>query len=102
MPSKNKPSFHNGQFGAAIAVHVVLNSIHDEIIGVKDDGSVLVNLSASGSEGQVNEKLLRLLSQILSVSVGQLEIVTGKYALDKLVIVIGRDSGYVQSKILNP
>jgi uncharacterized protein YggU (UPF0235/DUF167 family) len=100
MPSKNQPAFHNGQFGAAIAVRVNPYSNVDEIIGVKKDGFILVNLKEGYSQEQANEKLLSLLAQLLTVKKETLEIVTGKFALDKLVIVLGKDSVYVQGKIL--
>jgi uncharacterized protein YggU (UPF0235/DUF167 family) len=100
MPSKNQHAFNNGQFGAAIAVRVNPYSNVDEIIGVKKDGFILVNLKEGYSHEEVNEKLLSLLAQALTVKKEQLEIVSGNFAMDKLVIVLGKDSGYVQGKIL--
>ena len=49
---ERKFRFHNGKYGAALAVRVVPRAKKDEIIGVLADGSLRIRLKAPPVEGK--------------------------------------------------
>lgn len=91
---------HNGQTGAAITVRVTTCASINEIQEILEDGTVKIRITSAPVEGQANQTLLKFLADILEVTVDKLEIVAGQNGRDKLITVLGLDSGTVQERIL--
>ncbi len=75
--------------GAAFTVRVVTRAARMEIAGVQDDGALKVRLTASPSDGNVNEQLVEFLAKRLQVPVKAIEIVAGLNSREKLISVEG-------------
>jgi hypothetical protein len=91
---------HNGQKGAALAIRVTPRARHNEIVGILDDGTVKIRLTAPPVEGRANQALVEFLAEVLEVPRSQIEIVAGLSGRDKLVSIIGVDTTDVQEHIL--
>jgi uncharacterized protein (TIGR00251 family) len=97
---RRKFELHDGKRGAALAVRVTPRASRNEIFGVLNDGTVKIHLTAPPVEGQVNEALLKFLSEVLGVPVSRLDIVAGKTGRDKLVSVMDMDAETVHKRIV--
>src|SRR5258705_2211477 len=63
--------------GAAFTVRVVTRAQKNEIVGIQDNNSLKIRLTASPNEGQANEALIKFLADRLGVPESALEIVAG-------------------------
>ncbi len=99
MP-KRSFRLHDGQRGSALAIRVTPKASRNAIVGVMDDGTIKIHLTAPPVEGQANQALLEFLSQVLEVPKSNLEIVAGHSGRDKLVSVINMDAQTVHQRIL--
>jgi len=91
---------HDGRSGAALTIRVTPRAIKNEISDIQEDGTIKIRLVATGPDENINRALLKFLSGILDVRIGQLEIVVGDNGLDKLVTITGLDAREVQQRIL--
>lgn len=91
---------HDGKGGAALAIRVTPKARRNAIVGVLDDGTIKIHLTAPPAEGQANQALLEFLSEVLDVPKSRLEIVAGHSGRDKLVSVLDMDAHTVHKKIL--
>ncbi|MFO3797838.1 MAG: DUF167 domain-containing protein [Anaerolineales bacterium] len=91
---------HDGRGGAALAIRVTPKARRNAIVGVLDDGTIKIHLTAPPAEGQANQALLEFLSEVLDVPKSRLEIVAGHSGRDKLVSVLDMDAHTVHKKIL--
>lgn len=98
--SPRKYHLHNGKKGAALAVRVTPRASKNEIVEVRNDGTVKVHLTAPPVEGKANQALLDFLSAILDVPLSRLEVVAGATGRDKLISVLEMDSATLHKKIL--
>ncbi len=90
---------HNGQYGAAIAVHVTPRSHQDQIQGISEDGTIKIRLCAQESVEEINLALLGYLAKILGISRNKMEIVAGENCADKLIAIFDSDTSAIQKKI---
>ncbi len=65
----------------------------------RDDGVLLVRVSAPPADGQANRALLRLLARSLGVSSGALALVRGAAARDKTIRIDGLDGATVRARL---
>ena len=93
-----KGKLSNPKSGAAFTVKVVTRAVKTEAVGVQEDGSMKIRLTASpaGSDA-ANTELLNFLSESLGIPVEQFEIVAGANGRDKLVSVEGITPENVES-----
>lgn len=98
--ARRKYKLHDGQSGAALTIRVTPRSSRDEVSDIQEDGTVKIRLKASGPDENINQALLKFLSDLLGVQTGKLEIVAGDSGMDKLVTVMGIDAGQLQKRIL--
>lgn len=91
---------HDGKGGAALAIRVTPKARRNAIVGVLDDGTIKIHLTAPPVEGQANQALLEFLSEVLDVPKSRLEIVAGHSGRDKLVSILDMDAHTVHKKIL--
>jgi uncharacterized protein YggU (UPF0235/DUF167 family) len=99
MTSK-KFKLHDGASGSALAVRVTPRSRRNEIVDVRDDGTVRIRLTVSSEEEESNQALVSFLSEILNVPAESIEVVVGNSGTDKLVSILGMDAPTVQRKVL--
>ena len=98
--SNRKFHLHDGKRGAALALRVTPRASKNEIVGVLDDGTVKIHLTAPPVDGKANEALLKFLSEILDVPLSRLDIVAGTSGRDKLVSVTDMDAVILHQKII--
>lgn len=98
---KQKHQFRSGKMGAAITVRVTPRASRNEIIGISDDGTVKIRLTAPPVEGAANEGLVRFLAEVLGTAPSKIEIIAGQTGKDKLITIMGMDSETVQQRILS-
>ncbi len=99
MP-KRSFRLHDGQHGAALAVRVTPRASRNAIVGVLDDGTIKIHLTAPPVEGEANQALLDFLAKVLSVPKSHLEIVAGHNGRDKLISILNMDVQTVHKRIL--
>lgn len=85
--------------GAAFTVRVVTRAQKNEIVGVQEDNSLKIRLTASPSEGQANDALIKFLAERLGVPEGNIEIVAGRDSRDKWISVEGISTADVEEKL---
>ena len=91
---------HGGKKGAALAIRVTPRASKNEIIGILDDGTIKIRLTAPPVEGKANAELIRFLAKVLDIAPNKLEIVAGETGRDKLVTVLDLDPEMVHSRVL--
>lgn len=85
--------------GAAFTVRVVTRAQRDELVGIQEDGSVKVRLTASPMEGQANVALVKFLAARLGVPESAVEIVAGHQHRDKVVSVEGISTAEAEERL---
>jgi uncharacterized protein len=85
--------------GAAFTVRVVTRAQKNEIVGIQDNNSLKIRLTASPNEGQANEALIKFLAERLGVPEGNIEIVAGKDSRDKWISVSGISTADAEEKL---
>lgn len=100
MSLKRKFTFHDGKAGAALAVKVVPRASKNELVEIRDDGTVKIRIKAAPVDGKANLMLVEYLSEVLGVSKSKLEIVTGLTGKEKLVTVMGMTPAELQAKLV--
>ena len=91
---------HSGKRGAALAVRVTPRASKNEIVGVLNDGTIKVHLTAPPVEGKANEALIRFLAGVFDIPASRLEVVAGDRGRDKIIAVIDMDADTLQKKIV--
>jgi len=85
--------------GAAFTVRVVTRAQRNEIVGVQEDKSVKIRLTAAPNDGQANKALIKFLSERLGVPESAIEIVAGHENRDKWISVEGITTADVESRL---
>jgi uncharacterized protein len=85
--------------GAAFTVRVVTRAPKNEIVGVQEDNSLKIRLTASPNDGQANDALIKFLAQRLDVPESAIEIVAGKDNRDKWISVSGISTADAEAKL---
>lgn len=76
-------------FGSRLTVHVRPRSSRRAILGVREDGSLDVALTAPPADGAANAELLAVLAHALDVRRGDLSIAVGMSSRTKVIDVNG-------------
>lgn len=90
--TSRKYKLHDGKVGSALAVRLTPKASRDAIVGILEDGTVKVHVTAAPIDGQDNLALMALLANALEVPVENLAIVAGDNGRDKLISVFGLDA----------
>lgn len=77
----------NGQ-AARISVRVIPRARRNELAGLRD-GALVVRLQAPPVAGAANKALAKFLAQILQVRAGDVQVVVGEHARDKVIQIAG-------------
>jgi uncharacterized protein len=72
-----------------ISVRVTPRASRDEVVGWRDDGVLLVRLTAPPVEGAANRALCRLIARSAGVAPSRVTVVRGERSRDKVVRVEG-------------
>lgn len=96
-----KFNLHDGRKGSALALRITPRATKDEIAEILSDGTVKIHLTASSSDQNINEILLKFLSSKLKTPISRMEIVAGARGRDKLVSVLDMDADELYKKILD-
>ena len=99
MP-RRKYHLHDGKRGAALAVRVTPRASRNQITEVLSDGTIKIHLTASPTEGQANEALIKFLANILDVAPSKIEIVAGMTGRDKLISVLDIEASDLHQLII--
>jgi len=83
--------------GAAFTVRLITRAEKDEIVGIQEDKSLKIRLTAQPEEA--NQALIKFLSQRLGVEEAAIEIVAGKESRDKWISVAGISTADVETKL---
>lgn len=85
--------------GAAFTVRVVTRAQRNEIVGIQEDRSLKIRLTASAIDGQANDELIRFLAGRLGVPESAIEIVAGRDNRDKWISVEGVSTADVEARL---
>jgi len=85
--------------GAAFTVRVVTRAQKNEIVGIQEDKSLKIRLTASPNDGQANDALIKFLAERLEVPENAIEIVAGRDSRDKWISVSGISTADLEDKL---
>ncbi len=91
--------FNNGQTGAALAVRITPRASRNQIVGILNDGTIKVHLTAA-SDDETNALLVNFLADVLDMPSDRITIVAGESGRDKLVSLISMDTETAHQRIL--
>lgn len=74
---------------ATLKIKLIPRSSRNELMGYMDDGTLKIKLSAPPVEGQANQALIKYLAELLKISVGNVNIISGKTSHNKLISISG-------------
>jgi uncharacterized protein (TIGR00251 family) len=92
--------FTNGKYGSALPVRVTPRSSRNEIVGIMNDNTVKIKLTAPPVDGKANQQLIIFLADVLRVPKSSVNIVAGESGRDKLVSILDLDTDEVHKKLL--
>ncbi len=84
--------------GAAFTVRVVTRAQRNEIVGIQEDRSLKIRLTASAND-QANQELIKFLAGRLGVPESAIEIVAGRDNRDKWISVEGVTTADVEARL---
>lgn len=84
--------------GVVFRVHVHPHARRQEVVGVRGE-ALAVRVTAPAEGGQANEACRRLLAEILDVPAERVEIIRGRTARDKAVLVHGLTPDQVADRL---
>jgi uncharacterized protein (TIGR00251 family) len=85
--------------GAAITVKIVPKANRSEIVGIQEDGTIKIRLTAAPIEGEANSELVRFLAGFLDVKISDIEIVAGANSRKKLITILNIRAEEVEEKV---
>lgn len=85
--------------GAAFTVRVVTRAQRNEIVGVQEDKSLKIRLTAPPNDNQANEALIKFLAERLGVPEKAIEIVAGRENRDKWISVEGISTADAEARL---
>ena len=74
---------------SVIKIKLIPRASRNEIVGIMDDGTIKIKITAPPVEGQANQAVIKYLADILKISAINIEIISGKTSHNKLISIIG-------------
>lgn len=100
MSQNRKFEITDATGGAAFTVRVVTRAANTEFVGVQEDGSLKVRLTASpAGDPAANQELREFLAGHLGVPIKNIEIVAGENGREKIISVIGITTAQAEEKL---
>ena len=87
--SRPKTGAAKVQKTASIAVRVIPRAKRNEIVGLLEDGTLKVRLTAPPVDGKANRALLKFLSDAFGIQKSDIEILSGETSRTKLIRLAG-------------
>lgn len=85
--------------GTVLAVRVTPRARKNEITQILDDGTIKIRLSSPPVAGKANAALIKLLAEILQVSLSSIEVVSGESRRSKLIYIRGLEPQIADQRI---
>lgn len=82
-------TFKDPKTGAAIAVKITPRAKKNAVVGVMDDGTIRIKLTAPPVEGAANRALIEYLAELFKVNKNNIEILAGLSSERKIVSIVG-------------
>lgn len=82
-----------------LSVRVTPRADRNGIAGVRDDGTVLVRVSAAPTEGQANKAVLETLASALKLKKSQLTLASGETSREKKFKIVGLSADEIRSRL---
>ena len=98
--NSRKYHLHDGRLGAALTVRVTPRASRNEITEILPDSTIKVRLTAALMDADGNKALIKFLSEVLGVTVPQIDIIGGIAGNDKLLSVLDIDTEEAHKRIL--
>jgi len=92
---------HDGRRGAALTVKVTPRASRNEITEIMLDGTIKVCLTVPQVNVEGNKALIQFMSEVLGVTISQIDIIGGVSGNDKLLSVLDIDSDEAHQLILD-
>jgi uncharacterized protein (TIGR00251 family) len=93
---------HAAMSEARISVRLQPRASRDEIVGLRDDGVLVVRVSAPPVDGRANAALCKLIAGRVGVAPTRVAVVRGERSRDKLVTVAGIEPGALAAALGAP
>ena len=82
-----------------ITVRVTPRASRDEVVGWREDGVLLVRLTAPPVDGRANKALCRLIAARAGVAPSSVSVVRGERSRDKVVAVEGMSAAALREAL---
>jgi uncharacterized protein len=87
------------EVAVTLSVRVTPRADRNSVVGVRDDGVVLVRVTAAPTDGQANKAVLETLAGALNLKKSQLSLVGGETSRDKRIQITGLSLEQVQQRL---
>ncbi len=95
-----KFTLHDGKRGSALTLRITSRASRNAIVGVLNDGTIKVHLTAPPVNDKANQALIGLLADVLQVAKSRIDIIAGATGRDKLVSVLDMDTSVAHKRIV--
>jgi len=85
---------------ASFRIHLQPKSSHEGFVG-EADGILKLRVTAPPVEGRANEACLRLLAEVLDLTISRLRIVSGQHARLKTIRVAATSAQTIRAKLVD-
>jgi uncharacterized protein (TIGR00251 family) len=99
MRDRDNLNITDASHGAAFTVKVVPKANRTELVGIQEDGTLKIRITAPPVEGQDDEELIGFLAAFLDVDPADIEIVAGAGSRKKLISVLNIHAERVEELI---
>ena len=88
------------KFKAVLTVKLTPRSPRNETMGMMENGTIKIRLTAPPVEGKANEALIKYLSGILRISEANIEIKSGATSHTKMISILGIGEEEAKTRLL--
>ena len=99
MRDRDNLNITDASHGAAFTVKIVPKANKTELVGIQEDGTLKIRITAPPVEGQDDEELIGFLAEFLDVDPADIEIVAGAGSRKKLISVLNIHAERVEALI---
>lgn len=87
----------DGKSRTFLKIRITPRSARDEVVGLMEDGTIKIRLTAPPVDGKANKSLIQFLTLKLHISPSNIEIVSGHTSRLKLVSIMGVSQNEIES-----
>jgi uncharacterized protein len=74
---------------AVITVKLTPRSSKNEFVGIMENGTIKIRLTAPPVDGKANQALIGFISEKLDISMGKIKILSGQTSHTKMISILG-------------